>query len=65
MLLSFPLSVPSLYKLSGTLRWCLTELAEVCMPQLEQWMGKGCLELPPNFISSPHQGVIAKPPTAK
>lgn len=59
------LSGSSLRKLSGTLRWCITEVAAVWMPQLEQWMTKGCLELPPNFVSSPHQGVIAKAPTAK
>ena len=65
MLLSFPLSGSSLHKLSGTLRWYITEVAAVCMPQLEQRMVKGYLELPPNFVSSPHQGAIAKPPTAK
>lgn len=65
MLLSFPLSGSSLHKLSGTLRWYVTEVAAVYMPQLEQWMVEGYLELPPKFVSSPHQGVIAKSPTAK
>lgn len=65
MFLSFPLSGSSIHQLPGTLEWGIRDVAAVYMPQPEQWMVKGYLELPRSFVSSPQQGVIAKTPTAE